>query len=504
MSKGTRGCYSPFYKQCFVTSGVSINMAGSGLVIAFSTGLLEQLKAPDSHIPIDESSGSWIAALPGFSLVIGNFIVPSIIAKYGKKFANLMSIIPLLIGWITIVTAGDVIALLIARFLQGLSMGMATALASVLIGEYCSPRNRGAFLMTISVSIAISVLAVHTMGSYLSWKLTASICGAIALADILIVFLSPESPSWLAEHGRYEECRKVYRWLRGDDEEEELSRMIEASIIIREAKVDADVPKSLAKTLRYKLGYFNTTVKKKEFIKPIVIMIHIYTIAQWSGVSVLVTYTIDLFHNVVGEDVNIPLNIMALDAHRIIANITAMFIIKKMKRRTMLLTSTAINIFALLLTAAYVFAKQHYDLPFDSSILGTFLIHLMMFAVATGTLPLCFIIAGEIFPLEFRSLAGGISVLFYSINLFISVKTVPHFFKHLGVHGTLLLYSIILLYSLLVSNYFLPETKDRTLQDIEDEFRGRKLTVEELKSVQSLASLKNYNRDRRCSTPVVV
>ncbi|KAJ0171201.1 hypothetical protein K1T71_013400 [Dendrolimus kikuchii] len=478
---------TPFTKQCFVTLGVSLNMAAAGLVMGFTTGLLQQLRAPDSSIPVDDSSGSWIAALPGLTLVAGNFIAPSIIARYGRKSANLISIIPLIIG-----------------FIQGLCMGMATSLGSALIGEYSSPNNRGAFLMTISASIAISVLAVHTMGSYLSWKITALICGIIALVDLVIVFLSPESPSWLAEQGRYEECRKIYRWLRGNNEEEELKRMIEASIIIKEAQADINVPKSIVKKLKLNLVYFSTTVQKKEFIKPIIIMIHIYTIAQWSGVNLMVPYAIDLFHKVVGRDVNIPLNIIALDSHRIIANILAVYIIKKMKRRTMLLATTTLNIFALITTAGYTYAKENHVLPFDSPIIGTLLIHIMMFAIATGTLPLCFIIAGEIFPLEFRSLAGGISVLFYSTHLFVSVKTIPNFLATLGIHGTYLLYSIILAYCLIVSAYFLPETKDRTLQDIEDEFRGRKLTIEELKSVQSLTSWKNLNHDRRCSTPVVV
>lgn len=383
-------------------------------------------------------------------------------------------------------------------------MGMATSLGSALIGEYSSPNNRGAFLMTISVSIAISVLAVHTMGSYLTWKTTALICGFIALVDLLIVFLSPESPSWLAGKGRYDECRMIFRWLRGNDEEEELKSMIEANIIIKEAKSEIEVPKSMVKKIKQTFVYFNTTLRKKEFIKPIIIMVHIYTIAQWSGVNLMVTYTIDLFHKVIGEDANVPLNIVALDSHRIIANILAVYIIKKMKRRTMLILTTSINIFALLSTAGYTFAREKNLITSENPVVGTLLIHTMMFAIATGTLPLCFIIAGEIFPLEFRSLAGGISVLFYSTHLFITVKTLPNFLANLGIHGTYLLYSLVLIYCLMISIYLLPETKDRTLQDIEDEFRGRKLTVEELKSVQSLASWKNLNRDRRCSTPVIV
>lgn len=424
-------------------------------------------------------------------------------AKYGRKTANLVSIIPLVIGWICILLASSVTTLLVARFFQGLCMGMATSLGSALIGEYASPKNRGAFLMTISISISISVLFVHAMGSYISWKHSAVVCGIIAIVDFVIVVCSPESPSWLADQGRYSDCRKVYRWLRGPNEEEELKKMIDASIIVRESKSDAKVSGSFIKKLRSNIVYFKVTVRKKEFYKPILIMIHIYMIGQWSGVNILVTYAIDLFHNVVGLDAKIPFLVITLDCHRIIANTFAIYIIQKVKRRTMLFTTVGINIVALVSIAAYTYSKEHNMLPFDHPMIGVLLIHSIMFAVAMGTLSLCFIIAGEIFPLEYRSLAGGLSVLFYSANLFLTVKTLPFCFEYFGVHGTFLLNAAVVAYCLLVTWYLLPETKDRTLQDIEDEFRGRPLTVEELKSVQSLTSWKSCNTDKRCGTPVV-
>lgn len=358
--------------------------------------------------------------------------------------------------------------------------------------------------MTISVSIAIAVLLVHTMGSYCSWQMTALVCAAIAVINFFIVLASPESPSWLADRGRYEDSKRVFRWLRGDGEEVELKRMIEASIIVRESKLNANVSESLSKKLRKNIEYFNVTIRKREFYRPIIIMMHIYTIAQWSGVNVMVPYATDLFHRVVGPNANIPLLVITLDSHRIVANIFAVYVIKKVKRRTMWFTTVSINIFALLTTAAYTYAKDTSSLPFDHPAIGIVLTHVLMFAVATGTLSLCFIIAGEIFPLEFKNLAGGISVLFYSGNLFFIVKTVPYLFNTWGVYGAYLFYAGIISYCLFVTWVFLPETKDRTLQDIEDEFRGRPLSPQELKSVQSLTSWKVHNPDRRCSTPALV
>ncbi|KAL4712462.1 hypothetical protein ACJJTC_007478 [Scirpophaga incertulas] len=113
-------------------------------------------------------------------------------------------------------------------------------------------------------------------------------------------------------------------------------------------------------------------------------------------------------------------------------------------------------------------------LPYDHPAIGLMLIHIHMFSIATGTVPLPYIIAGE----------------YSHWNTVAWLEASAYFSSVVG-------------YCLTVAGIFLPETKDRTLQDIEDEFRGRPLSPEELKSVQSLTSLKLYNRDRRCSSPVI-
>ncbi|CAH0764710.1 unnamed protein product [Diatraea saccharalis] len=471
--------------------------------MGFSAILLPQLRLPDSLIPIDDSSGSWIASILGFALVAGNFIAPTIMANYGRRTANLASITPMIVGWVCVLTANNIATLLVARFLQGVSMGMSATLGPVLIGEYTSPKNRGAFLTVISLTIATGVLIVHTLGSYLSWQWTAMVCCFIAFIDLIIVIYSPESPSWLADQGRYDKSKEVFRWLRGDGEEAELKEMIEASSIVNESKIEANVSQSIAKKCKANVTYFLSTIKKREFYKPIFIMVHIYTLGQWAGANILASYTRDVFENVIGTEANIALMIITLDTQRIISNTVAVYVIKKVKRRTMLFATVGINIFAFLSTAAYVYCKTHSILPFDHPFIGILLIHIHMFSIATGTVPLPFIIAGELFPLEYRSLAGGISVLFLSTNLFITVKTLPLLLSTTGLPGAYLLYAIVVGYCLIVAGIFLPETKDRTLQDIEDEFRGRPLSPEELKSVQSLTSLKLYNTDRRCSAPVI-
>ncbi|GBP04795.1 Facilitated trehalose transporter Tret1 [Eumeta japonica] len=488
---------------CFVTAGASLNSMGYGLIVSFSSILLPQLKQENSLIPIDDATGSWIASIIGFSFSAGAFILPSLMNRYGRKVANLVSIMPMIIGWFCIVTATSVPALFVARILQGISAGMSSCLAPILIGEYTSPKNRGAFLTTISLAIASGVLVVHTAGVFLSWQQTALVCAFISFIDLLIVMHSPETPCWLADKGKYNESKRVFRWLRGDDEEEELHIMIETSIIVRELRLNSMKPTSLFDQFKRSVNYVNATLRKKEFYKPVILMFFLNLIGQWSGPNVISSYTYDIFHQIVGHSVSVPVLIITVDVQRIISNTCAVYFIKKLKRRTMLFATVSLNIVMFLLIALYVYAKAHNLLPFDHPAIGILMIHLHMFSIATGTLPLPFIVSGEVYPLEYRGIAGGITVLYQSVNLFVTVKTVPYLFASVGLWGAYVLYAGVVGLCLAMTGLLLPETKDRTLQDIEDEFRGRPLSPEEVKSIESLASLRLYSLDRRCSTPAL-
>ncbi|XP_059047257.1 facilitated trehalose transporter Tret1-like [Achroia grisella] len=467
-------CFTPFLKQCLVTGGVALNMAGMGLVLGLSTVLLPQLRAPDSTIQIDDSSGSWIAAIPGFSIIVGNFIVPSIMTKFGRKIAILTTVAISTIGWLCIVLSNSVEFMIAARFLQGISIGMITILGPVIIGECTSPKNRGSFLMTISLSIGFGVLLIHTIGIYLHWKTTSYICIAFVLLDLFIVLLTPETPSWLSSQGRYSECRKVFRSLRGDAEEAELEKMIEADIAIDKERETGDEPKTFVDKMKSNFHYLKVTVKERAFCRPIFIMLHIYTMAQWSGVNIVTSYTLDLVLRVIGNDVDVAAMVISIDIQRLISSTISLIIIKKIRRRLLIFITVTLNIITFLVLAGYTYGKENNLLPYDSPHIGIVLVHVHVFSIVTGALPLSYVLSGELYPMQYKGLCGGISSLFMSINVFLVVKTIPVLFSSLGFPLTYLLYGCVVGYCLFIVTIFLPETKDRTLQDIEEELRGRK------------------------------
>ncbi|KAG6446656.1 hypothetical protein O3G_MSEX004546 [Manduca sexta] len=396
---------SPFWKQCFVTAAVGSNIIGHGCSIGYPAVLLPQLFRPDALIPLTTASASWLAAVLGITQLIGSFITPPIMARFGRKIAHIAVTIPVLVGWFITVMATDFEALFAGRVLQGLSIGMLAPLRSVLVGEYSSPKYRGAFLTTVSLTQSFGIFFVHLVGSLLVWQQTALVCVFFSFASLVMTIYSPESPSWLASKGRYEECREVFRWLRGDTEEEELEEMIKARILFENAQLSQKVGK--------KTNKFNdmiSTVKKKEFHKPIILMMHAYLMVQFAGGTTMAAYSTKIIGLVLGPETNANFWMIVLDTQRLISNSIAVFVINKLKRRTMMFVTGGLCVLSQLAIAAYTYMKTQGSLTYDALWIPALLINLQFFTVATGMLPLPNVIGGEVFPLEYKSIGSSISL----------------------------------------------------------------------------------------------
>ncbi|XP_021203570.2 sugar transporter protein isoform X3 [Bombyx mori] len=292
--------------------------------------------------------------------------------------------------------------------------------------------------------------------------LTAKICHGISFGL--------ESPSFLVTKGRYDECRKVFRWLRGTDENDELETMIKTHMVLKANKQRQRI--KVLTLIKNKATCIVTAFKKREVRIPIIISMHLMAINQFCGSTVNDMYALDVHTALYGTNVYMFKVMTSLDVLRLTAALSAVYITKKLGRRSMLLIFVSLNIFVNLCLAGHIFARQRDLLPASHMVIGVILHHFQCFIMGTGSIPLIFVIAGEIFPLEYRGLCWMVSSIFSSTFMFVNIKSAPYLFSLFGVDGTLCFYALILAYSLVVTRIYLPETKDKTLQEVEDEIRG--------------------------------
>ncbi|CAB3258739.1 unnamed protein product [Arctia plantaginis] len=477
---GNKPGVSPFLKQCFVTLAVGMNLIAHGCVTGFPAILLPQLHHPDSTIVSSKTTDSWIASVFAITLLIGNFLTPGIMDRFGRKIAHYIVSALSVIAWFMTSLAGNVEVIIVGRIIGGISFGMMLPLRSILIGEYSSPKYRGSFLSIISVTLSLGMFYVHLLGSVLSWSKTALIVFFLPLSSFIMTFFIPESPSYLVLRGRYDDCRKAFRWLRSDIEEEELENMIRAKIEFNQT------------TKHEKKFDVLGNIRKQEFYKPILLMMHMHAITQICGAPVTATFTTTIIELIVNPNVNAEAWMVFLDIERILVSILAIFVVNKIKRRTMVLTTTAICTASIFGIACYVYAKTLGLLTHDILWIPAVLMFIQFFTMAIGPMSMTFIIAGEVFPLRYRSIGGTISFISTSANIFWLLKTFPVLVASIGISGTYLLYAILMVYCLIVIWFLLPETKDKTLQEIEDEYRGKMI----IKDEEEIYRLKNVDNEK--------
>lgn len=311
------------------------------------------------------------------------------------------------------------------------------------------------------------------MGSLLHWQTTASICIFFPFTSLVMTMYSPESPSFLAAKGRYKECRDTFHWLRGFEEEEELEELIFSREELEKVQTKTNFRQLLA------------IINYKQFYKPILIMIHLTLMMQTCGALVFSTYSTVVIGLVLGPTVNVYFWMVFLDGLRTVLNGIVVFVMDRFKRRTMLFSTGCVCVLTQISMAVYVYLRNN-NVIGDYRWIPIMFINLQFFSIAVGMIPIPGVIAGEIFPLEYRGIGGTINTLTTSLLTFIVLKSFPFLVDNFGIHGTYVLYGSVLVYSLMVNWYLLPETKGKTLLEIEVELKGRNLMPDEEEENKSL------------------
>ncbi|CAK1595655.1 unnamed protein product [Parnassius mnemosyne] len=419
------------------------------------------MKEPGSVIPWDEDTASWIAAMAALPMAPGCLLAGWMMEKFGRRNSHYIVCAPLLLGWIFISCANNLTLMLIGRFLTGLCVGLLGPLVPVYIGETSEPKTRGIFLAAVSLAIAVGILVAHIIGTFISWQWTAVICCLFPILSVILLSAVPESPTWLIYKGQVDKGVTAYYWLRGYSEEAktELQKIIE-----RRKTTESET----ILTWREKIS----NLKSPELLKPLAIMIIFFVTCQFSGVNAIAFYSIEIVEKAVGKGIDHYVAMLIIDALRTVMSVVACVVCKQYGRRPLCLISgiwTGLSMIGLSLYLYWTDGK-----PTDMSWLPLSCLMVYICAISIGLVPLPWMMCGEVFPTKTRGLGSGISSATTFLAFFVVVKTAPRMMSNLGEVYTFLFYGVVALVGTGIMYFILPETKGKSLQEIEDKFRGIK------------------------------
>ncbi|XP_021198326.3 facilitated trehalose transporter Tret1 [Helicoverpa armigera] len=448
--------FSPLWKQTLASSAPILLTFVAGLTSGYSAILLPQLKATPGPIPSDEDTTSWIAAMAALPMAPGCLVSGWMMEKFGRKTSQYITCVPLLLGWIFIATSSNLGLMLIGRFFTGLCAGLAGPLVPVYIGETTEPRYRGFFLAAVSLAIAVGILVAHIIGTFCTWQTTAIICSVFPVLTAALLTFVPESPTWLISQGRIEDGIRSFYWLRGYGEEAKL-----------ELKGLVDSKKALDSAPKLSLKEKLISLKSPELIKPLVIMILFFCTCQFSGVNAVAFYSIEIVEKAVGKGIDHYLAMLIIDSLRVVMSVVACVICKQYGRRPLCFISGIWTSMSMVGLSMFLFWK-----PENMSWLPLMFLMFYICAISIGLVPLPWIMCGEVFPTKVRGLGSGISSATTFFAFFTVVKTAPGLMSSIGEVFTFLCYGIIALLGTTLMYFILPETKGKSLQEIEERFRN--------------------------------
>lgn len=449
--KDERGSSLRQVTAAFIANLGTIN---TGMTFGFSAVANPKLKH-DSLLKITSSEASWVASLSSIGTPCGCVLSAYLTEILGRKRTLVVTELPAIMGWIMIATAPTIEWIYVGRVLTGVSSGMIGAPSRVYTAEVTQPHLRGILSALASVGASFGVAFEYLLGFIFEWRTLAWISATIPILSICTSFLLPESPSWLISSGQKHKCFNSLKKLRGStcDVQREVNTLVEFS---ERHKTAPNM------TVRQKLA----AIFHSSILKPFLILTTYFLIYQMSGTNPLTFYAVNIFR-LVGRPLEEAYVLTVMSGFiRLLFTIVGCVLMLRCRRRTLTFVSTIGCGLTMIILAIYVYIQP------SQTWIATSAIFLFTAVSTVGYLIVPWVMIGELYPQKVRGLVGGFTTASCHFFIFIAVKTYPLIRENVSEYAPFLIYGSISLLGTIFLYVFLPETKDKSLQEIEEYFTG--------------------------------
>ncbi|KAK4011370.1 hypothetical protein OUZ56_020484 [Daphnia magna] len=429
-----------------------------------SPGIPSQNRTMD--FDMSPSDLQWISSFPMLGAILGSLFINKPMEYYGRKKALVGHYIVFICGFFIsgFTHFGEHKSMLyIGRFLMGIAAGCTTPAAQIYVSECASPSLRGWMGSLTASSLVLGVWSTYVIGTFVEWHVLAWIFGCLPILFLCGTVVMPESPVWLLSHDREQEARRSLQFLRGK------GTNVQAEI--------ERIKKHLERVANYNSQSPQVTLTSGSVVKPLAISLGIMLFQQTTGINAIVFYTASIFQ-AAGSSIDGKYTTIIVGAVQLIFTIASGFLADRCGRRMLYLVSAISSAVPLAALGIFFCCQRRWGdqeairyfgwLPFVSLIV-------FFIAYSGGISNVPFIIMGEMFPLRYRTLLGGISSSFHLFCTFVMVRFFPDMLRAMGKGGTFYFFSGCTLLSAIFVYFLLPETKGKTLEELEQLFRSNNI-----------------------------
>jgi sugar porter (SP) family MFS transporter len=349
------------------------------------------------------------------------------------------------------------------RIAGGLAIGLASSLSPLYIAELAPSSFRGKLVCLNQLTIVIGILLAQVVNWLIAkpvpayatdlqilnswngqegWRWMFGVTAIPAAFFFLAAFAVPESPRWLAKKGIPERARRVLARVGGDSYADQALHEIELTLSDGSKKIN-----------------FRELLDRK--MRGVLILgIALAVLQQWCGINVIFNYAEEVFSAAGYQVSDILFNIVVTGTVNLIFTIVAIQTVDRRGRRMLMLIGSAGLALIYTLLGSFYYVHSH----------GVHVLALVVAAIgcyAMSLAPVTWVVISEIFPNRIRGTAMSVAVTALWIASFILTYTFPLLNRGLGPAKTFWIYALICVAGFFFIKARLPETKGRTLEEIE-------------------------------------
>ena len=467
--------------------GISFVSTIGGFLFGYDTAIISGCNTfLEQQFQLTPTMLGWVVSSALLGTIFGCVVSSMITDRFGRTKALILAAICLTISavgsmlppqflgdlemamWFTSDTSSAFIFLIVARIIGGIGVGITSVVAPIYISELSLPQTRGKMVSLYQLSITLGILlaflvdwiVLNQAGSAAGvissepsglfnwlfvdelWRGMFSTEIPIALLFLLLLFKVPESPRWLVSKGRYDEAMDIMTKIDGkeyaESQMEEIKEMVEAK--------PGGIKELLQPFLRI----------------PLWIGILLPMFSHLSGIAAIMYFAPNIINESIQSVESAFLGAVLVGIVNCAFTFVAIMNIEKFGRRKLLLIGV-IGAFISLSGVGVLFAMG------SKFVIIPLLMYVASFAFSFG--PIVWVIISEIFPTRIRGLAVSLGSFSLMATGFVITLTNPILIKTVMPSGTFFIYAALTLPAIWFIWKFVPETKGKTLEEIEKFWR---------------------------------
>jgi SP family arabinose:H+ symporter-like MFS transporter len=411
----------------------------------------------------------WAMSCALIGCLVGAVISGWLSDRFGRKKLLILSAGLFVIASIGTGGAGSFNIFVIFRILGGIGIGLASNLSPMYIAEISPAEVRGRFVSLNQLTIVIGILAAQLI----NWRIAKPVPADATISDImnswngqtgwrwmfyactipsgvffLLMLLVPESPRWLAKNNnKYDHVIKI------------LSRIGGKGFAISELA-------SIKETLRSEEGKSDKSMLSVPGIRKILVIgVVIAVFQQWCGINVIFNYAQEIFASAGYSVSDILFNIVITGSVNLIFTFVGMFTVDHLGRKALMLLGAG-GLAGIFTITGLMYFMHIQGLPLLIMVVTAIACYAMSLA------PVTWVVLSEIFPNRIRGFAMSVATFALWAACFVLTYTFPLLNKMLNASGTFWLYGLICIGGFWFIYKKLPETKGKSLEQIEYELAG--------------------------------